>query len=206
MDVPMMSKRGLRARWLGTAVLALAATTMAAVLALAATTMATPARVIGKETDAVLDVAVKAALLYNFAKFAQWPGLAPGVPIVMCVAGSDGIAAALVETVRGQNIEGHTLEVRRSPDPVAWRGCHLLFIGDPETRQFAVGLGGIKTLPVLTVSDGQGFSQASGIVELYVEGGRMRFAINVDAAERSGLHLSSRLLGLAKVIRDGHVQ
>ena len=64
----------------------------------------------------------------------------------------------------------------------------------------------IKTLPVLTVSDGKGFSQAGGIIELYVEGGRMRFAINVDAAERSGLRLSSRLLGLAKVVRDGHVQ
>jgi hypothetical protein len=67
-------------------------------------------------------------------------------------------------------------------------------------------LDGIKTLPVLSVSDGKGFSQSGGIIELYVEGGRMRFAINVDAAERSGLHLSSRLLGLAKVMRSGHVQ
>ena len=53
------------------------------------------------------------------------------------------------------------------------------------------------------VSDGKGFSEASSIIELYVEGARMRFAINMDAAERSGLHLSSRLLGLAKVIRNG---
>ena len=67
-------------------------------------------------------------------------------------------------------------------------------------------MSGIRTLPVLTVSDGKGFAQAGGIIELYVEGGRMRFAINVDATARSGLRLSSRLLGLAKVIRDGHVQ
>jgi hypothetical protein len=62
----------------------------------------------------------------------------------------------------------------------------------------------IKTLPVLTVSDGKDFSQAGGIIELFVESGRMRFAINMDAAEGSGLRLSSRLLGLAKVTRNGH--
>jgi hypothetical protein len=67
-------------------------------------------------------------------------------------------------------------------------------------------LGGLRTLPVLTVSDGKGFSHASGIIELYVEAGRMRFAINVDAVERSGLRISSRLLGLAKVIRNDHAQ
>ena len=68
------------------------------------------------------------------------------------------------------------------------------------------GLDGIKTLPVLTVSDRRGFSEWGGIIEMYIESGRMRFAVNVDAAEHSGLRLSSRLLGLAKVIRNGHAQ
>ena len=156
--------------------------------------------------DVAPDVAVKAAFLFNFAKFAEWPALPAGAPIVVCIVGDDGIAAALVDTVRGQNISGHALEVRRPQDSAAWRACHLLFIADAEARRSAGGLGAIRTLPVLTVSDGKGFSQAGGIIELYVEGGRMRFAINVDAAERSGLRLSSRLLGLAKIIRDGHVQ
>lgn len=181
--------------WLGVASIALAATLIAA-----------PGIAADNGTDATPDVAVKAAFLYNFAKFTEWPALPAGAPIVVCIAGDDGIAAALVETVRGQNISGHTLEVRRSQDNAAWRVCHLLFIADAETRRAAGGLGAIKTLPVLTVSDGKGFSQASGIIELFVEGGKMRFAINVDAAEGSGLHLSSRLLGLAKVIRNGHVQ
>lgn len=171
-------------------------------IALAATLFAAP----GIAADAAPDVVVKAAFLYNFAKFAEWPALPSGAPIVVCIVGDDGLAAAVVETVRGQNINGHTLEVRRPQNSVTWPVCHLLFIADAETRRSAGGLGGIKTLPVLTVSDDKGFSQADGIIELYVEGGRMRFAINVDAAERSGLHLSSRLLGLAKVIRNGHVQ
>ncbi len=153
--------------------------------------------------DAAPDVAVKAALLYNFAKFAEWPALLSGAPIAFCVVSDDGIAAALVETVRGQNINGHTLDVSRPQDSATWRGCHLLFIAEAEIRRSTAGLEAIETLPVLTVSDAKYFSQSDGIIELYVESGRMRFAINLDAVDRSGLRLSSRLLGLAKIIRDG---
>ena len=156
--------------------------------------------------DVAPDVAVKAAFLYNFAKFVDWPALPAGAPIVVCVVGHDGIAAALVETVRGQNISGHRLDVRVLQDSARWRACQLLFIADAETRRSPGGLDEIRTLPVLTVSDGKDFAVAGGIIELYVEAGRMRFAINLDAADRSGLRLSSRLLGLAKVIRDSHVQ
>jgi uncharacterized protein DUF4154 len=188
----MISER-FRGGWLGIASLALAGIVFS-VPGIAAGTEAAP------------DVAVKAAFLYNFAKFAEWPALPSGAPLIVCIVGDDGIAAAFVETVRGQNISGHTLDIWRTQNSALWGGCHLLFIADAETKRSAGGLDGIKTLPILTVSDGKGFSQTGGIVELFVEGGRMRFAINVDAAERSGLHLSSRLLGLAKVIRNGHVQ
>jgi hypothetical protein len=174
-------------------------------IALAATLIAAPGIAAGSGTDLAPDVAVKAAFLFNLAKFTEWSELRPGATIAVCIVGADGIAAALVETVRGQNISGHTLEVRRSQESTTWPACHVLFIADAETRRSAGGLGGVKTLPVLTVSDGKGFSQSGGIIELYVENGRMRFAINADAAERSRLHLSSRLLGLAKVIRNGHV-
>lgn len=175
-------------------------------IALAATFIAAPGIAADTSTQTAPDVAVKAAFLYNFAKFTEWPALPSGAPIIACIVGDDGIAGALVETVRGQNISGHALEVWRPQQDTSWRVCHLLFIADAETRRAAGGLVEIKTLPVLTVSDGRGFSRAGGIIELYVEGGRMRFAINLDAADRSGLHLSSRLLGLAKVMRDGHVQ
>jgi hypothetical protein len=192
MDVAMTSWRGV------------------ASLALAATLIAVPGVAAGAGAaggaDVGSDVAVKAAFLYNFAKFAEWPALPSGAPIVVCILGDDRIAAALVETVRGQNISGHALEVWRPQDASTWPSCHLLFVADTETRRSAGSLDGIKTLPVLSVSDGKGFAQSGGIIELYVEGGRMHFAINVDAAERSGLRLSSRLLGLAKVIRSGHVQ
>ena len=195
MDVQMMSTRGSRGLRLG-----------AAGSALAAMLVAGSGLAAGGVTDAAPDVAVKAALLYNFAKFAEWPGLPAGAPIAFCIIGDDAIAAALVETVRGQNINGHAIDVSRAQGSPWWGDCDVLFVASAETQRSAGGLAAIKMLPVLTVSDGKGFSQAGGIIELFVEGARMRFAINVDAAEGSGLRLSSRLLGLAKIVRNGQVR
>ena len=175
-------------------------------LATAATLVAAAGSPAGDGVSAAPDVAVKAAFLYNFAKFVEWPAMASGARLVVCAVGDDAIAAALVETVRGQNISGHPIDVSRPQDSRAWRGCHLLFIADVETRRSAGGLNELKMLPVLTVSDGKGFAQAGGIIELYLEDTKIRFVINVDAGERSGLRLSSRLLLLAKVIRDRNVQ
>jgi hypothetical protein len=177
-----------------------------AAIALAATLIAANRIAADEGADVTLDVAVKAAFLYNFAKFTEWPALAAGAPVLFCVVGDDRIADALAETVRGQNISGHALDVSRPRDIATWHVCHLLFIADEETRRSAGGLSRTKALAVLTVSDAKGFSQADGIIELYVEGGRIRFAINVDAAERSGLYISSRLLGLAKIVRSGRAQ
>jgi hypothetical protein len=191
MDVLIMSIRRPR----------IAGLTLAAML-VAAT--AAPAH--GATGAEAADAALKAAFVYNFAKFTEWPSLPARTPIVLCVAGDDDVAAVLATTVLGQNIDGHAVEVRLVQDAAAWRACQLLFVAEAETRRSAGGLNGIKTLPILTVSDGKDFSQAGGIIELYVDGGHMRFAINVDAAERTGLRISSRLLGLAKVVRGGHVQ
>ena len=189
----MMSAFGFRGGWLGVASFALASTLVAA-----------PGIAAG--ADGAPDVAVKAAFLYNFAKFAEWPKLAPGAPILVCIIGNEKIAAAFADTVRGQNISGHGLEVLRPLDPDTWGVCNLLFIADAESGRANGGLRGLKTLPILTVSDSNGFSQGRGIIELYIQAGQMRFAINVDAAERSGLRLSSRLLGLAKIIRNPRVE
>jgi hypothetical protein len=195
MDVPMMSTLGVRGGW----------PRMTGIM-LAATLIAAPGAGADNGIDAASDFSVKAAFLYNFAKFAEWPALPAGAPIVACIVGDDMIAAAFVQTVRGQNINDHRLDVSRSPDSVMWRDCNLLFIAAAEVQRSAGALGAIRTQPVLTVSDGKGFAQAGGIIEFYVEGGLMRFEINVDSAERSGLRLSSRLLGLAKIIRDRRVQ
>jgi hypothetical protein len=175
-------------------------------IVLTATLVAAAGAAADDGTDPATDVVVKAAFLYNFAQFAVWPALPSGAPIIGCVVGDDRIAAALVETVRGHTISDHALEVWRPGDSAAWRVCHLLFIADAETGRSVGALDEIRTLPILTVSDGHGFSEEGGIIERYLEGGRIRFAINTDSLERSGLRLSSRLLGLAKIVRSGRGQ
>jgi len=160
----------------------------------------------GAGTGSQQDAAVKAAFLFNFAKFAEWTAILPAAPIIACVIGDDEIAAALVVIVRGQTVAGHPIHVWRPEEANSWRTCHLLFVPAAEFRRGAERLGMLKMLPVLTVSDRKGFAQSEGIIELYVEEERVRFAINVDALERSGVRLSSRLLGLAKIIRDRHDQ
>jgi len=175
-------------------------------IVLAATLLAGPGIAAVNGADGTPDVVVKAALLYNFAKFTEWPGMAASDTIVFCVVADDGIAEALVETVTGKSIGGHKIQVSRPQVRAEWRTCNLLYIPDAEARRSGSGLDGLKTLPVLTVSDGKGFGEGGGIIELYIDSGRMRFAINVDAAESSGLRLSSRLLGLARITRNAHVQ
>jgi hypothetical protein len=172
-----------------------------AAVTLAVTVLAVPVHT-ATPRQAGPDVAVKAAFIYNFVKFTEWPALPAGAPIIVCVAGDDDIAAALVQTVGGRDISGHVLEVWRHEASSSWRACNVLFITGAEIRRSGGKLAEARPLPVLTVSDHGGFAQAGGIIELYVEGGRMRFAINVDAVKRSGLRLSSRLLGLARIVRE----
>jgi hypothetical protein len=158
------------------------------------------------EIDPTSDVAVKAAFLYNFAKFTEWQSLAPGAPLTLCVDGNPRLATTLAETVRGQHIGDHPMDVRVIDSDDAMRSCAVLFISVSEIRRAAAVLDTLKTLPILTVADGRGFAQSTGIVELFVEDGRMRFAINTDAVDRAGLRLSSRLLGLARIVRSDHVR
>ena len=156
--------------------------------------------------DPISEVAVKAAFLFNFAKFTEWPALAPNAPLTLCVVGDGRIAAALVDTVRNQRIGAHAIDARSLANDAPVRSCDVLFVATAETHRAMSVLDTLRTLPILTVSDHHDFSRSGGIVEFFVESGHMRFAINTDAADRSGLRLSSRLLGLAKIVRDDHVQ
>lgn len=178
----------------------------AAARVLTATLLLAPSAPVAGQADALsTDAAVKAAFIFNFAKFAQWPALPARATLVTCVAGNARIADALTEIVRGKDIGGHGLNVVQPGDAATWGDCHLLFLTATQVAASAGALSGLRKLPILTVSDAAGFSRAGGIIELYLDGGRIRFAINVDSAERSGLRLSSRLLGLATVVRDRDV-
>jgi hypothetical protein len=150
--------------------------------------------------------ALKAAFLYNFAKFAEWPvdAQANG-PIAICVLGDGAVADALDITVQGKTIDGREVAVVRAK-PNGLHACHLLYVSGLDQNRSQQIIDELKSAPVMTVSDRDRFAESGGVAAFFVEAGKMRFAINTDAAQRARLRISSRLLNLAKLVKDDHVQ
>jgi hypothetical protein len=156
--------------------------------------------------DVAADVDAKAAFLFNFAKFAEWPDILPGAPLVVCIVGEPRLATALSAVTRGQTVDRRAIDVRKM-EPSGGQPCHMLYVAQGSARDTSPLLGMLKGRPMLTISDTARFAATGGMIELFVENGRMRFAINVDVVQQCQLRISSRLLSLAKVVRnDDHVQ
>jgi YfiR/HmsC-like len=153
--------------------------------------------------------ALKAAFLYNFAKFVEWPAdsMPAAAALVICVLGDDAVADALEETVKDHTVDGHPLTARRLKSGAPLRACHLLYISGVDAKRSQELLADLRASTVLTVSDLVGFAQAGGVANFFVENGRMRFAVNIESAHRARLQVSSRLLGVATIVKDlQHVQ
>lgn len=148
--------------------------------------------------------ALTAAFLYNFALFTEWPAdaLPAKAPLVLCVADQPKVARALKEATKGRDVGGHAFSVRTIELNGPVLECHLLYADRLDARGAAALLAKIKGAPILSVSDFSSFAQLGGIAHLFLEGGRMRFAVNLDAANRTKLRLSSRLLSLAVIVKD----
>jgi hypothetical protein len=148
--------------------------------------------------------AVTAAVLFNFAKFAEWPAgtLSPGDPLVLCVADAPAVAIALEQVTASREAGGRGILVRRIGLEGPFHSCQLLYVTGLDERRAARLLAAAKDAPVLSVSDLAAFTRIGGIAHLFVEENRIRFAVNVDAVSRVQLRLSSRLLSLAVIVRD----
>jgi hypothetical protein len=149
-----------------------------------------------------VEPALKAAFLYNFMKFTEWP--AEAVPsdsaITLCVFGDEAVANALEQTVKGRQVGGRSVSVARVN--VALSSCHILYVSGVDRRQAVEVIERVKAAPVFTVGDLDGFAALGGVGQLFVENGKMRFALNPSSAQRAGLRLSSKLLALARVVKD----
>ena len=152
--------------------------------------------------EVVAGPALKAAFLYNFAKFSEWPAdaLAPRQRLSLCVMGDNFVVFALADLIRGHVVDGHELTVEAVKPDGALRSCHLLYVSRLDEKRSVQLLDSLRSTSVFTVGDGDGFAQRGGIAQLLLDGERMRFAINVTSAERARLRLSSKLLSLAKMI------
>lgn len=146
----------------------------------------------GSAPPTASELELRAAYLFNFAKFVSWPDgtfRGPAEPLALCVAGDAGLEEALAGAVAGKRIEGRSVVVRPAGRDGS-AGCHLLYFPSRSDQP----RGSDQAHPMLTVSDDAG---AGAIVTLVTRDQRLRFAIDVDAARRTGLSISSRLLQLA---------
>ena len=148
---------------------------------------------------------LKAAFLSNFAKFTEWPADALGIgqDLTLCVLGDVSVADALEQTINGRHVEAHELVVQIVTMDGPIRSCHLLYSTGLDAARSTQLLRSLIGAAVFTVSDNDKFAEGGGIAQLILEGDRMRFAINVASAQRARLNLSSKLLGLAKIVKDG---
>ncbi len=147
---------------------------------------------------------LKAAFVYNFAKFTRWPANTwsdSAQPLRLCISGSDELAPEL-KRLEGKVVGQRRITLQTYARTQSPAGCHLLYIARSEQRHYGKLLNALRGSTVLTVSELPGFANTGGVIELYRSGGRIRFVINLAAARQSGLEFSSRLLDLAVLI--GH--
>jgi hypothetical protein len=154
------------------------------------------------QADSPSEYQLKAAFLFNFAKFIDWPPSSPGAPFAICILGQDPFGRALDDSLQGKMIGDRQLEVRRLKDKTEARRCRMVFISSSESAHLADILESLRGANVLTVGETNGFAAAGGTIEFTLQDNRVRFAINTDAANRAGLMFSSKLLALAKIVHD----
>jgi len=144
---------------------------------------------------------LKAAFLFNFAKFVEWPAEAfrkRDSALVIGVLGDNPFDSDLERTVQNKTINGHPFTVRQLKALPEVKSCHILFISKSERRRLPEIMTALDAANVLTVSEVDHFLQAGGMVNFVMEGNKVRFEINDEAAKRASLRISSKLLNLAK--------
>jgi hypothetical protein len=172
-------------------------------LRLAAWLLASLAMCVPLRAEQVAEHDVKAAYLYNFTRFVEWPAdvPAPNQPFRLCVVADDTTTHAVNRTMAGESVGGRTIEtvVPRSPREI--QTCQILFIGRGAMPRAATLLDAAKGFPILVVGEAQGFAKNGvGTIEFVREETRVRFEVNVEVARRCGLTISSRLLQVARGI------
>jgi hypothetical protein len=146
---------------------------------------------------------VKAAFLFNFTKLVDWPTNAfssSNAPLTIGVLGRDPFGKALDDVVAGRGVNGHTIQVMRFNSVEEVKDCQILFISESERRRIDSIITLLQDKPLLTVGDTKGFA-SRGIIELVKSNETINLRINLDAAHRAGLALSSRLTRLDKSLQ-----
>jgi hypothetical protein len=150
---------------------------------------------------------VKAAFLYNFIKFVEWPPKAfpdRNSPIIIGVLGNDPFSGPSInyldQTVEGKMINDRKIVVQRSDRVANLKNCHLLFVSRSERNRIKDILASVNGMNILVVGETENFCELGGCVNFVMQSEKVRFEINVGAAEKAGLKISSKLLNVAKIV------
>lgn len=157
------------------------------------------------ESDVSLEYRVKAAFVYQIAGYVEWPGTAfarRDTPITIAVLGAEALAEELTRIVPGRRINNRPIAVRRLQDGASLDGVHILFVGHERRSQIAKLAHGARENGVLLVTESEGMLAEGSMVNFVVVEGHVRFEVGLDAARRSGLKLSSRLLAVAQQVHS----
>lgn len=153
----------------------------------------------------VTEPALKAAFVYNVAKFVEWPpaALPPAAQLTICVLNDRQFIEELTRAVKDRALLGHGITVLRVEPDGPFRSCHVLYVsGTPPARVAAIAQA-LADAPVLTIGDLDDFVKNGGIARLFFQNGRLRLDVNLGGARRSQLRINSRLLALAAHVFDG---
>jgi hypothetical protein len=160
------------------------------------------------QNDERMEYPVKLAFLYNFTKFIEWPPDSyrdAGTPLRICVAGKDPFSDDLERELQTRTVGGRRLEIKSLKSSDTLQGCHLVFVPAMEVKLAAGIVARLNGSSALTVGESAGFTGLGGMINFTVEDNNVHFEVNVDAAERARLQISSKLLILARIIKEqGH--
>lgn len=157
------------------------------------------------QKDQVGEYELKAAILYNLRRFVDWPPSAYAdsqAPTVLCILGQDPFGDSLKTLGQKQDANGRPISIRQLQNENDIRDCHVLYISTSKRKIVAQILSGLNGASVLTVGEMSQFAAQGGMIQFTLEDKQVRFEINLDAASRMGLKISSRLLVLARIVKD----
>jgi len=146
---------------------------------------------------------IKAAFLFNFTKFVEWPASDQTQPFRICTVAEPAFGAAVERTIEGETTGGRPIEHVTPPNPDAARGCHILFVGHLDSDRIERWLGAARGVPVLLVGESRAAWDRGAHINFVVDANRVKFDVNPSAASRVGLTVSSKLLRVARTIAGG---
>jgi hypothetical protein len=158
------------------------------------------------EEAPLLEQRVKAAFLYQFASYVEWPRQAfaqADTPVTIAVMSAETLAAELEQLVTGRTVGGRPVAVKQVRPGDSLAGVHILFIGGAESARLAQIAQAPKPRPMLTVTESDGALSQGSMINFVIVDRRVRFEVGLDSAEKHGLRLSSRLLAVAQQVKTG---